>query len=146
MRKKTKCFAAALCMLLFASMALGSGSSDSGEDKQIASVENGSSGAETDVSSETDEKDNNEVTVEEQVLYDENDIKITATGLEDSMLGTELKLLIENNSSKSITVQAGNANVNGYMVPTMMSADVASGKKANNSLTFETSGLKDCGI
>lgn len=32
------------------------------------------------------------------------------------------------------------------MVPTVMSADVAAGKKANDSLTFETSGLKECGI
>ena len=86
------------------------------------------------------------VTIEEQVLYDQNDIKITATGLEDGWMGTELKLLIENNSSQGIVVQARNANVNGFMVDTMMSADVAAGKKANDSLTFMTSGLKECGI
>ena len=66
--------------------------------------------------------------------------------MEDGWLGTELKLLLENNSDKSITVQARNANVNGFMVSTMMSVDIAAGKKANDSLTFETSGLKDCGI
>jgi hypothetical protein len=61
-------------------------------------------------------------------------------------MGTELKLLIENDSSQSITVQARNASVNGYMVDTLLSSDVASGKKANDSLTFETSGLNECGI
>lgn len=90
--------------------------------------------------------DASDVTIEEQVLYDANDIKITATGLEDGLFGTELSLLIENNSSQNITVQARNANINGYMVDTMMSADVAAGKKANDSLTFETTSLKECGI
>lgn len=90
--------------------------------------------------------ENTDVSIEEQILYDANDIKITATGLDDSWYGTELKLLIENNSSQDITVQARNANVNGYMVTTSMSADVAAGKKANDSLTFETTSLKDCGI
>ena len=82
---------------------------------------------------ETSADDATAVSIEEQVLYDENDIKITATGIEDGWLGTELKLLIENNTDQSITVQAKNANVNGYMVTTMMSADVAAGKKANDS-------------
>ena len=109
-------------------------------------------GGESPADSENDSKkasekvENADVTIEEQVLYDANDIKITATGLDDSWYGTELKLLIENNSSQDITVQARNANVNGYMVTTSMSADVAAGKKANDSLTFETTSLKDCGI
>lgn len=142
MKKKIKLLAVVLCLLLFATMALGSGSSGSGEDKEISDVSSGASSTE-----ETSTEDiTTEITIEEQVLYDENDIKITATGLEDSWLGTELQILIENNSSQSITIQARNANVNGYMVPTVMSADVAAGKKANDSLTFETSGLKECGI
>lgn len=149
MKKKSNLLAVMLCLTLFASMALGSGSSDSGEDKEITNVttsnsENQSADTAADMKESTEESA--EVTIEEQVLYEENDIKITATGMEDGLFGTELKLLIENNSSKSVTVQARNANVNGFMVDTMMSADVAAGKKANNSLTFETSGLKDCGI
>ncbi|MDY5102536.1 MAG: hypothetical protein SPE81_05505 [Agathobacter sp.] len=142
MKKGIKLLAVVLCLLLFATMALGSGSSGSGEDKKISDVSSGASSTEE----TSTENVTTEITIEEQVLYDENDIKITATGLEDSWLGTELQVLIENNSSQSITIQARNANVNGYMVPTVMSADVAAGKKANDSLTFETSGLKECGI
>ena len=142
MKKRVKLLAVVLCLLLFATMALGSGSSGSGEDKKISDVSSGASSTEE----TSTENVTTEITIEEQVLYDENDIKITATGLEDSWLGTELQVLIENNSSQSITIQARNANVNGYMVPTVMSADVAAGKKANDSLTFETSGLKECGI
>lgn len=84
--------------------------------------------------------------IEEQVLFDDMNIKITATGMEDGWLGTELTLLIENNSSQNITVQARNTSVNDYMVTNIMSVDVAAGKKANDSLTFETSSLKECGI
>ena len=147
MRKKTKNLAVMIGISLIVSMLSGCSVSNSAmQDKEIAVVENGSSDTNTDVLQETENTSVSEVSIEEQILYDGNDIKITATGMEDSIWGAELKLLIENNSSKTITVQARNCNVNGYMVTTMMSADVASGKKANDSLTFETSGLKESGI
>ncbi len=114
-------------------------SSGSGSSKDISTV-SGSDGT-TEESKET-------VTVAEQVLYDANNVKITATGLseDDSWFGTSLTLLIENNSDQSLTIQARDANVNGYMVNTSMSANVAAGMKANDSLIFETSGLEECGI
>lgn len=146
MRKKTKVLAVVLCFALFASMAMGSGSSDAGEDKEIADVSTQDAETQEVDESEDSASEAAEVTIEEQVLFEGNDIKITATGLEDGMFGTELKLLLENNSSKTVTVQARKANVNGFMVGTMMSVDLAAGKKANDALTFETSGLKDCGI
>jgi len=157
MRNKMKWLPVLLCLVLFAGMAIGSGSSSSSDDKQISSVttssDSGEKGSEVAGAEETTEQAQEEtkeessaVTIEEQVLYDDNDIKITATGIEDSWAGTKLTLLIENNSTQGITVQARNANVNGYMVDTMMSADVAAGKKTNDGLTFQTSGLKECGI
>lgn len=149
MKKRTKVLAVMLCLTLFAAMAIGSGSSDSGEDKEVSGVTTSDNSADTtddSTGTETPDADAEEIAIEEQVLYDANDIKITATGLEEGWMGTELKLLIENNSSQSITVQTRNASVNGYMVDTLLSSDVASGKKANDSLTFETSGLNECGI
>lgn len=139
MKKRTNLLAVMLCLTLFASMAIGSGSSDSGDDKEIKNVE-------TPSAENHDAEKSAEATIEEQVLYEGNDIKITATGLEDGIFGTELRLIVENNSSKAVTIQARNANVNGFMINTIMSVDVAAGKKANDSLTFETSGLEDCGI
>ena len=136
MKKRTKWFAV---YFLVMSVAL-TGCGVSGSEGTNAVTESGES-----IAKETEQPES-EVSIEEQVLYDEKDIKITATGMKDGWMGTELELLIENNSGKGITVQARNANVNGYMVPTTMSVDVASGKKANDSLTFETSGLKECGI
>jgi len=88
-----------------------------------------------------------EVTISEMVLVDEAGIRITAKSLEtDELFGPEIKLLIENNTGKSLTFQCRNASVNGYMVDTMMSVDVADGKKANDGLTFMRSDLEACGI
>lgn len=86
-----------------------------------------------------------DATIEEVVVLDELGVKITAKKLEnDSFFGPELKLLIENNSGKNLTIQSRNTSVNGYMVDTIMSADVVDGKKVNDSITF--SGLDECGI
>ena len=54
--------------------------------------------------------------------------------------------MIKNNSGKDLTVQCSNASVNGYMVETMLSADIVDGKKANDTLTFMDSSLEACGI
>ena len=85
--------------------------------------------------------------INETVLLDEAGVKITAKSLSDgSFFGPELKLLIENSSGADLTFQSRNASVNGYMVDTMMSVDVADGKKANDSITFSESALELAGI
>lgn len=85
--------------------------------------------------------------VSETVLVDEAGVKITAKSLgEGSFFGPELKLLIENNSGTDLTFQCRNSSVNGYMIETMMSVDVADGKKANDSITFMDSALEAAGI
>ena len=93
MKKNLKLLAMVLCLTLFGTMALGCGSSGSGGDKEIASVTN------PDSEKETDQETNSAVTIEEQVLFEGNDFKITATGIEDGLFGTDLKLLIENNGN-----------------------------------------------
>lgn len=100
-----------------------------------------------DVDVNTDMLSNQNITIQETVLLDEANIKITAKSFtEDSFFGKGIKLLIENNSDKDLTVQCRNSSVNGYMVDTMLSADVVSGKKANDSLIFADSDLEACGI
>ena len=86
-------------------------------------------------------------TVEEKVLYEDKGVKITLKGLEmDGMMGPELKFLVENDSDKSLMVQANDVSVNGYMVSTSMSVDVKQGKKANDKLRFLNSSLEMTGI
>lgn len=84
--------------------------------------------------------------IEETVILDQDGLKITATGLEDSFMGEELKLLVENNSGQNLTVQSHASSVNGYMITNIMSIDVASGKKVNDALTLTSSEMEDCGI
>lgn len=87
-----------------------------------------------------------EITIDEQLLLDRDGIVISATGLEETWLGPEINILIENNSGQPVTVQARNTSVNGYMVEPVFSCDVAPGKKANDSITFTGSNLQKCGI
>lgn len=88
-----------------------------------------------------------ELSIEKQIIFEQDGIVITVTGIsEDEIFGPELNLLIDNASSKNITVQSRKAAINGYMVSSSMSCDVLSGKKANDSLTFMNSDIKNCGI
>lgn len=76
-------------------------------------------------------------TIEEQVLYDQKGIKITALSLkEDPFLGPEINLLIENSTKINSTVQVRDVSVNDFMIEPTFSSDVAAGKKANDAISF----------
>lgn len=96
---------------------------------------------------ETAEVANGDESIAEQVILDQDGIKITAKELiKDSFMGPEIELLIENNSDKKIIVQSRNVSINGYMVQPMMSTEVESGKSANDSLSFSSTELEENGI
>ena len=70
--------------------------------------------------------------INEQVLVDQDGIKITATEyVTDSIWGDGIKLLVENNSAKDYTIGCDALIVNDYMITDLFSADVAAGKKSN---------------
>ena len=143
--KKGKIIGLTVILAAFALMSLGSGSSDSAakETKAPASVETGGTG-ETTAAAEAKEEvketveetkaaeteaPKTEESIEEQVILDEQGVKITAKGLDKSgLMGPSIKLLIENECGKDVTVQARNASVNGYMIETLLSADIVNGK------------------
>ena len=84
-----------------------------------------------------------EVTVDEQVLLNQEAIIITLKSLStDSIWGLSLKVLVENNRDEGITVQTRNSAINGVMIESMFSCDVAVGKKANDEITFMSSDLE----
>ena len=58
-------------------------------------------------------------------------------------MGTEVKLLIENNTNTDYCIQTRNMSVNGYMMDPVFSPDVAAGKKANDSITFYKTQLEE---
>lgn len=78
-----------------------------------------------------------------QVVYDDNNIKVTYTGIEESSRKVEIKLLIENNTNYTCAVQNRNLSVNGYMISGSMNAVVSSQKKCNDSLSIYKSSLEE---
>lgn len=93
-----------------------------------------------------DKKDNLKVTIEETVVYDENDIKVTVTGLKSTYSGQEFKVKVENNSDKNIAVSGDVFVVNGIMVDGWLYVEAAAGKKANGTLTFFNDSMETAGI
>ncbi len=89
-----------------------------------------------------------EVKIEEQVLLDQDGIKITAVGLAPDEIfdAQSIELDLENNSDQNVTVQLSNVSVNGYMIMPLFSADVAAGKKTKETIEFYNYELADCGI
>lgn len=140
MAKKVKFIAVLLCFALALGSLIGCGSSQ-GEVKKPTSTGDSKDKAAT----EAEEKEE-PLAIEEQVIYDANDIKVTATGIEEGIFGAEIKLVVENNSTKDITIQDRDTNVNGFMVSTTMSIDVAAGKKATDNLIIDSTSIKACNL
>lgn len=134
MKRNMKWIAVVLCLAVFAAMAMGSGQSDSGKTKQVDSDGSGdSSGA--------------DVTIDEQVLVDQDGIVVTATEyVTDSIMGDGIKLLLENNSDKDVTVGCNALIVNDYMITDLFSSGIAAGKKSNETLYFSSTELQAAGI
>lgn len=147
MRNKMKWIAMMLCFTLFAGMALGSGSSSSGEKKDVvSSTDSSKSDGE---SSEGDEISTTSATptIEESVLVDSNGIKITAKEyVSDSIWGDGIKLLIENTSDKDYTVGCDALIVNDYMITDLFASEIAAGKNANETMYLSSTELEAAGI
>ncbi len=85
-------------------------------------------------------------TVERQVLYSARGVTITATGLVNTWNGPQLTLLIENNSSRDVIVESIEESVNGYMIDSVMMAEVEAGSSTIDGITFQASSLKESGV
>ena len=149
MTKKSKMLFALLLAMV---MILATACSSSDEVKQPVNV-NGDSSVTTNEepagndSNNEQEKDTVEITVAETVLYEADSVKVTATGYEDGWMGPEIKILVENDSSKNVLVTSTSVSANGYMMPSAaLYAEVAAGKKANETLTIMSSELDQSGI
>lgn len=93
------------------------------------------------------EKKSQKANIEETVIFDKKNIKVTAKKISyDDYMGPEIKLLIENDSDKNITVQARNFSINGIMIDPIFSADVAAGKKSNDEISILSDDLETAKI
>ena len=149
MTKKSKMLFALLLAMV---MILATACSSSDEVKQPANV-NGDSSVNSNEepagndSNNEQENDTVEITVAETVLYEADGVKVTATGYEDGWMGPEIKILVENDSSKNVLVTSASVSANGYMMPSAaLYAEVAAGKKANETLSIMSSELAQSGI
>ena len=88
--------------------------------------------------------------IEETVLVDESDVKITATELDLTSTAAELTLALENNTDKNLTFRGTGSNgnaVNSYMVNTgYLNVEISAGKKANETVKFDLDELSIYGI
>lgn len=151
MQRNMKRIAAVLCLAVFAVMALGSGQSDSGETKQIVSNEESETASvdesTPDGSEHSETSPGVTVTIDEQVLFEQDGIVVTATEYAtDSIWGDGIKLLLENNSDKDITVGCNALMVNDYMITDLFASSIAAGKKSNETLYLSSTQLKAAGI
>ena len=87
------------------------------------------------------------VTIAEQTLIDQDDIVITAQEyVADNIWGDGIKVLIENNADKDVTVGCNALIVNDYMISDLFVAEVAAGKKVYDTIDLFNSELKAAGI
>lgn len=132
MKKKSKILVTMLCLSLFAIMALGSGSSGSDDTKEIVATCN---------------EPKTSVTIEEQELINQDGIVITAKEyVTDNIWGDGIKLVLENNTDKTVTVGCNALIVNNYMITDLFVAEVAPGKKSNEVMYLSNTELKAAGI
>lgn len=91
--------------------------------------------------------DSSTITINEQVLVDQDGVKITAVEyVTDSIWGDGIKMLIENNTSQNLMCSCDALIVNDYMITDLFAQAVAAGKSAYETLYLSNSQLKQAGI
>lgn len=123
-----------------------SSSQNKDDDKDDDKDNDKDSDKDDDKDSDKDDNDSKKVTVEETVIYDENDIKVTVKSLDEGWSGPELKVLVENNTDKDIAFSADEFIINGITLSGFGYVEAAAGKKANDTISFYEEQLELCGI
>lgn len=146
MKKRLIDVIAMTCILaMFSGMAMASGSSSSSDGtKALSTTANGEGGGDT---SETTTETEVTTSIEEQVLLDENGLKITATEyVVDDIWGEGIKLLIENSSESNYSIACDALIVNDYMITDLFTSEITAGRSANETMYLYNSMLEDAGI
>ena len=150
MKKRTNLLALVLSITAITFTLLGC-SSDTGQKKSIvapgSATEAGGGAESSGTNGGGADQASADESINEQVLVDQDGIKITATEyVTDSIWGDGIKLLVENNSAKDYTIGCDVLIVNDYMITDLFSADVAAGKKSNEVMYLSSTELKAAGI
>lgn len=93
------------------------------------------------------ETEKNAFSIDEQVLWETNDVTLTATTIdEDDFWGTGLKVLAENNSDKDVSIICDALIVNDFMISDLSCINVTAGNKSNETIYLFDSELEAAGI
>lgn len=76
------------------------------------------------------------------VIYDQDNVKVSYLGLEQTDRKAKINLLIENGSADNLMIQTRDLSVNSYMIDPYFSAHVAAEKNAYDSINIHTSDLE----
>ena len=92
--------------------------------------------------------DSVEYTIADEVIFSNDQCSvILLSGQNQKSGGAEFKFLLENKrSDKALMFSIDNVAINGWMISSFFAQEVASGKKANETLSFEKTNLEDAGI
>lgn len=138
-------------VLIFIAIIVIAGMGSSNEPKQPSNIQADSSittsNATTPANEAVADAQNNDITLDETEIYNANGIIVTATGISESWLGTDISFTISNESDKNVSIYSRDLSVNGYMLSTSgLYSDVAAGKKAIETMTLFSSELVQAGI
>ena len=146
--KRSQVLAMIMAVCLFMSFALGSSSTSTESTKAITGT--GDAADDSDKKADDSSSKSNQKakpTIDEAVVFDKDGIKITAKEYaSDSIWGDGIKFLIENDTEKNITVGVTALIVNDYMINDTFVAEVAAGKKTNETMSLSTTALNAAGI
>lgn len=145
---KKKVLAMILAAVVFSTMLAGCGSesktpSDVKPDSGVLATE------ETEAESEADSISggSSEVTLDEKEIYNNNGIIVTARGIDNGLMGTNISLNIQNTTDQDVLITAKDISVNDYVMSQAgLYVEVAAGKAANDNICLYASELEECGI
>lgn len=98
------------------------------------------------VDRQADKHDSEATEQESRLLFNQKDIKISYTGIEETSSRIKIKLFIENNSDTNYCVQVRDFSVNNYMIDPLFSSEIAPKKMINDTITISKSKLDENNI
>lgn len=115
---------------------------DSSESNDVMDEADGASSEEAQVTAPA-----GEITIAETEIYNADGVVVTVTGFEDGWMGPEINVLVENNSDQNILITSDALSANGFMMPyASLYAEVAAGKKSNESISLLSSELEQASV
>ncbi len=148
-KKKKKTWLVVLIVLVVLGGIASLGKKDKKESgkKEITSSDSSGDNSATKNDADAEKTTSKKVTIDEQVLFEKDGLKVTATEYKtDDIWGDGINLLIENNSNQSIGLGCTALIVNDYMIFDLFSETVAAGKKSNEMMYLSSDDLEAAGI